>query len=163
MKKEIVTKQHLSLLETGFLKLVAEQSFKNKLSVYQDGRTNITGWGYTCIYTEAVGKINGRLGKDKITGNRYAMIWLDAEINPNGITGKDDIGITYTIHYELKANVRLYRHKYFNEATVLKFYGYGRTPEEILTGFRQFLTEDYYSFMTDPKLNRVLNKEYNDG
>ena len=138
MKKKSATREDLALFVKRF-KRFFKLAFENKVSLYQQIGRNIVGWGYDCIYVEQVGVIDGRLGLDRIKGDLDAMIWLDVGVNPNGITGKDDIGIAYTIHYELKANVRQYRCKYFDRVAVLKFYSYGRTPEELIEKFKEYL------------------------
>jgi len=148
MKEQL--SEDIKVLKEAFMKL----KFENRMFLFQPIGVIITDWGYEFIYCENVGKIDGRLGDDRVIGSRSAMIWVSAETNPNGVTGKDDIAPTYSIRYELSAERRMYRCKYFNESVVLKFYAYDRTIDGIIVKFQEFLDGRYHVFMNDSKLNR---------
>ena len=151
-------------MKNDLLKFMASFSklkFENEIQLWQKPRKDIVNWGYESIYTEDVGRIDGRLGKDRIISEQgIAMIWLSVRVNPNGITGEDDVGKVYIINYQLKANVRLYRCRHFNNVVVLKFYDYGRTIEEIIAKFEEFLGGRYHDFINDPKLNRKVTGDF---
>jgi hypothetical protein len=69
------------------------------------------------------------------------MIWLSTGINPNGVTSKHDIDRVYTIKFEQRVDER---HKYAREwhtGTIENFYGYGRTIDEILVKFEEYLNK----------------------
>lgn len=71
----------------------------------------------------------------------YFSVHFDAGINPNGIgDGKQpDKALTYSIDFTNHGTIRLYRHKEFYEEEHLKFYGYSRDLNELLTRFKQHL------------------------
>jgi hypothetical protein len=72
------------------------------------------------------------------------LIYLSSDINPNGITGVNDVARTFTINYEVMCQSRRKWGREWYDDTLIKFYGYGRTPEEILNKFNSFVESDEF-------------------
>ncbi len=69
---------------------------------------------------------------------------LSSDINPNGITDSTDIGRTFTIQLEVYCEKRVKYGRNWYDDTLTKFYGYGRTIDEILKRFEAFTqTENF--------------------
>jgi hypothetical protein len=129
------------------------------LKVYQKPKFgDYLGYGATVIYTQMFpANVSSDSDIKPITGNNWrAMIWLDSDINPHGITGAHDMGRTFSIRYQVKglrkASKEMQRYvksgaiAAWDESEVLKFYDYGRTPEEVMKKFSQWMDSKYQEF-----------------
>ena len=120
-----------------------EKRFKDVLML-SDYRKNsfrdYLGYGAESIYT------NPKPDDFKETKYRKnpqkGMLWISTDINPNGITGKDDVGRTYTIKFEQVCQERRKYARHFGTGMIHKFYGYGRTIDEILGKFEAYLEKN---------------------
>jgi hypothetical protein len=68
---------------------------------------------------------------------RGSSIILNTNVNINGITEPDYIRKIYTISYELKGIVKT------KKQTILHFFDYGKTIDEIFNKFDKFINEQY--------------------
>jgi hypothetical protein len=83
-----------------------------------------------------------------LPGQFNGMLWINTEINPSGITGRNDKGRTYSISYELKGDKKINQRTWESNATILKFYDYGRTSGEVMDSFNKWIKGDYKDFLT---------------
>ena len=117
-----------------------EKKFKEKLSLEIHKRNSFQdylGRGAESIYTNPIPKdfVTNKWRKNP----RKGMLWIETDINPNGITGKNDIGRTYTIKFEQVFSERRKYARQFGTGMIHHFYSYGRTIDEILEKFENYL------------------------
>lgn len=133
-------------LET--LKVFAERfeeiySEKLGLSVFSDFATqNYLGHGANKIYE--IEKPKNFVENNNFNNIHRTMLWLYSDINPSGVTDSTDIARTYTIHFEVVCKHRKKYGKYWYDHTLIKFYGYGRTVDEILKRFEVFTQSEKF-------------------
>jgi hypothetical protein len=122
--------------------------FTEGFNVYKKNKKMVVWDGAQSIFTEDFSDIKIPYKKDNKTvlsiGN--AMLWIDTHVN----VVNEEIGVkrTFTIHYELKGNVKLYRHKRCYEEYILKFYDYsiGYNMNEILDKFETWYKDNIINF-----------------
>jgi len=114
-----------------------------KLKVFTDCTArDYVGYGATKLYT--MGKPKNYTDTKYIRNVNSSMIWLTSDINPNGITGKDDIGRTYSIKLEVMCQRRRKYGRNWYDDCLVRFYGYGRTIDEIMNKFGDFYSDSLY-------------------
>lgn len=79
--------------------------------------------------------------KSQVLGTSMVHLYLTSEINPNGITGPEDVGRTWSIIIDIKASVRRYRHKRFEEESLYRRYMYGRSVEDTVKQLKEAFAE----------------------
>ena len=77
------------------------------------------------------------LPKSLVLGELRMHLFLTSEINPNGITGPEDKGRMWSVNLDVKANVRRYRHKSFEEESLFHRYMYGRSVEDTIKQLKE--------------------------
>lgn len=117
-----------------------ELKFKDRLSL-KPYRLNTLqdyiGRGAESIYTNPKPKIFKETKWSKNPND--GMLWISTDINPNGITSKEDIGRTYTIKFEQTFDERRKYARDWQVGLIYKFYAYGRTIEEVINKFDDYL------------------------
>lgn len=117
-----------------------EDRFKDVLKA-KDNRINsfrdYLGYGAESIYTTP---IPNDFETTKWRRNpQQGMIWVSTGINPHGVTSEHDIDRTYTIKFEQKCGERRKYGREWHTGTIHHFYGYGRTIDEILEKFHNYI------------------------
>ena len=79
--------------------------------------------------------------KSLVLGGLQMNLFLTSEINPNGITGPEDKGRTWSVKLDVKANVRRYRHKTFEEESLFSRYMYGRSVEDTVKQLKEAVAD----------------------
>lgn len=79
--------------------------------------------------------------KSLVLGTSMVHLYLTSGINPNGITGPEDIGRTWSIIIDIKASVRRYRHKRFEEESLYRRYMYGRSVDDTIKQLKEAFAE----------------------
>jgi hypothetical protein len=72
------------------------------------------------------------------------LFYLSSGINPNGVTGANDIARTFTLKFEVTCQSRNKWGRDWFEDTLIRFYGYGRTIEEITDKFNSFVESNEF-------------------
>lgn len=132
--------KEIDLLEIKKFTEKFEKEFKDRLSL-KDYRINsfcdYIERGAESIYTNPMPK---DFKETKWRKNpKGGMLWISTDINPNGITSKDDIGRTYTIKFEQVFSERRKYARVWHTGSIHHFYSYGRTIEEVLDKFKNYL------------------------
>ena len=79
--------------------------------------------------------------KSLVLGGPRVHLFLTSEINPNGITGPEDKGRTWSVDLDVKANVRRYRHKTFEDEVLFSKHMYGRSVEDTIKQLREAVAD----------------------
>ena len=117
-----------------------EKSFKDRLflKTYRlNTLQDYIGRGAESIYTNQKPE-NFKETKWRKNPND-GMLWISTDINPNGITSKEDIGRTYTIKFEQTYDERRKYARDWGVGMIYKFYAYGRSIEEVINKFNDYL------------------------
>jgi hypothetical protein len=120
-------------------------SEKLRLKVYKDSLPmDYIKRGAVKIYTVSAREQKNFKDTLHLRAIQPTLVWLKSSINPNGIKDSTDIARTFTIDFQVRCEKRVKWGRNWFEDNLIKFYGYGRTVEEIINEFNSFVESDEF-------------------